>query len=221
MALKPLQATSKGGGDFEIPPEGNHGAYLVAIVDLGTQKVTFAGTAKEQHRLYLCWELTDCPMSGMKGVNHLIGREFTFSLHTKSGLADVLGKWRGKAYQDGETLDLHKLFGVPCLVQVSHLESSAGNTYAKFQGVGKVPSGMTVKPAQRHPLFWEIETGNLADLEWLPWSFSEGQRLSLADIAQKAPEWQARHGTTRHTSRAAVPAAAAAAPEEVYQEDPF
>ena len=215
MALKPMQATSKGSGDFEVPPEDNHGAFLVAIVDLGTQKVSYQGTVKELAQVYLCWELTNCPMSGMKDVNHVIGKAYTLSLHVKSGLYKMIHSWRGQPLAEGETLDLHKLFGVPCLVNVTHSPGTEGRVFAKMADVSRVPKNMKVEKAKRPTLFWEIETGDLSQLDWLPWSF--GSKIS--DLVQEAPEWKARQKNPGNGQQHA--AAAASVEEEVEQETPF
>ena len=159
---------------------------------MGTQTKSYKGEDREVHTVYLCWELTDCPMTGTKGVNHLIGKEFTFSLNVKSGLRQMIVSWRGgKDFAEDDDFDLHKLFGKPCLVNVGNTDNGEGRTFSNFKGCTPLPKGMAVKKPQRGNLFWEIEAGALEELSWLPYSY--GNKIS--DLVQTTPEWKARrHG---------------------------
>lgn len=190
MGLKSLKATSKGGEGFENPPAGNHAGYLVGVIDLGTQTKSYKGESHEAYSIYLCWELTDCPMSGTKGVNHVIGKEYTYSFHTKSSLRQMVEGWSGRTgkFNEGEEFDLRKLFGVPCLVNVSNSDGGEGRTFANLKGVTPLPKGMQAPKPQRSTLWWEIETGTLEQLDWLPWSYGN----KIADLVQASPEWKAR-----------------------------
>lgn len=223
MALKQLRATNKGGEGFEAPPAGNHAGYLVAIVDLGTQTKTFKGESREAYSVYLCWELTDCPMSGTKGVNHVIGKEFTYSFHVKSGLRQLVEKWAGgkRSFAEGEEFDLRKLFGVPCLVNVSNTApNEEGRVFAALEGVSPLPKGLAAKPSQHKALFWQIEDGDPEQLGWLPWSYGN----KVADLVQGSPEWKqrARHANGKtHPEPSASPSRQDDAEEEPNYSDPF
>jgi hypothetical protein len=187
MALTTLKAHSGGGDSFEVPPAGNHPGVLVAIVDLGTQASEFQGKERKAHEVFLCWELTNQIVAGTRDRHHLIGKRFTFGFHTKSALRQLIEKWRGLTYKDDEVFDPQKILGRTCLVNVSN-STSEDRTFAKFEGVSPLPKELPCPAAQNRPLLWEVESGALQALEWLPWSY--GQKI--ADIVASSPEWKAR-----------------------------
>ncbi len=192
---------------FEVPPAGSHGAILVAIIDLGTQREDYQGTESEKHQVYLCWELTGCPMSGTTN-NHLIGRKYTFSLQEKAALRQLIKSWRGKDLTTGEEYDILKLLGQKCLLSVSHKENGE-KVYAQLGGISMVPAGMVVQPAKRKPVARHIlETTPAPD--WLPFIYGEKIEEVLAR-AKELKELKKPHAANGATSGldafdAAIPA---------------
>jgi hypothetical protein len=186
MALGKLKPES-GGGDFVIVPSGNHPGVLVAIVDLGTQEQEYKGVKKSAQEVFLCWELPGVEVAGTKGVNHVIGKGFTYSFHEKSALRGLVEKWRSRKYKDDEEFNPGVMLGQPCLVNVSHAKNG-DKTYSNFDGVSPVIKGLTIGQPQHKPILWEIETGDLAALSWLPRSYGS----EIKDIVQLSPEWKAR-----------------------------
>lgn len=167
-----VKATS-GGGGREVPPAGSHPAVLVAIVDLGTHTETYKDqAAKSIRKVLLCWELTDEKVAGKKDENHLVCKDFSLTFGTKSGLRKIVEGWRGKAFAEGEDFDLGKLLGKECMLTISIGTSSKGNEYAKIESVSPKPKGMTVPPAQRKPLLFEVGQ-DTAQLEWIPYLYGE------------------------------------------------
>jgi hypothetical protein len=204
MAIKTLKATSAASESFDVPPAGNHPGVLVAIVDLGTQASDFQGKQRSVHEIFLCWELTDQNIPGTSGRHHLIGKRFSLTFTTRSGLRQLLEKWRGVAYKEGEEFDPQKVLGRTCLVNVSN-STVEERTYAKFEGVSPLPRGLNCPAPQNKPLYWEIESGELAALDWLPWTYGE----KITDLVAQSPEWKARVG-----AKAAAANGAAAAPDD-------
>src|SRR5579859_3411511 len=113
------QKVPDAGGDFEIPPAGNHPAVLIAMIDLGTHTEDFQGKQTEAHKVFLVWELTEEKCAGYNR-NHVIGRDYTLSLHEKAGLRKMLEGWRGRKYNTGEEINVSKVLGQPCFLNVSH-----------------------------------------------------------------------------------------------------
>ena len=187
MTLNPLKAKSGGGESFEVPPSGNHPGVLIAIIDLGTQNSEYQGVKREAHEIFMCWELTDQIVSGTKDRHHLIGKRFTYSFHSKAGLRQLIEKWRGRAYKDDDELNPIDMLGKPCLVNVSNSQKE-DRIFAKFEGVGPLPKSMTCPPAQHKVVAWEVESGDIKALEWLPWCYGS----KIADIVMDSPEWKER-----------------------------
>ncbi len=190
MGFKGKATSSSGSGDsnFEIPPDGNHPAVLVAMIDLGTQREQkFEGTGeRDVHQLYLVWELTAEKRSA-DDDNHLIGNKFNLSYHEKGSLRLLAEKLRGKTYKEEEEIDYGGMVGSKCLVTIEHKTSKKDKVYAKFAGASRPVKGMVIPPPKRTPIMWELGESDLADLpDWLPYIFGEKPR----DVIDRAAEWK-------------------------------
>jgi hypothetical protein len=170
------QTPSKGGGEYEVPPADNHLARLVAMVDLGTHTRTYGDDSKDQHMVYLCWELLGCPMSG-SSFNHVIGERYTLSLNEKAKLTPVVRTLLGRDYRDDADNELEKMLGRPCMVEVKHVPGREGRTFANVAAVSSVPSALArnVPQALRRPLLWSLgdDPAALEKADWLPWCYGE------------------------------------------------
>lgn len=195
----PFSVPATSGGDkFEIPEAGAQPAVLVGLIDLGTHMEHYTnknektGQVTEKNapvrKIVLVWELTASPMSGMKDTNHLMAKVYSATGSPKSNLRKLLESWRGKAYAEGEAIDVSKVLGTECMITVSHgTAKSSGNTYAKLENVGPVPKGFKVpkpnrKPVMVSPTFADRPRldAEIAALEtWVPYLFGEkiGEKL--------------------------------------------
>jgi hypothetical protein len=190
----PWKTKATAGAKREVPAAGAQPAVLIGLVDLGTHEETYKDEAKQSERtvevrkLCLVWELTAEKMAGMKEANHVVSKVYNMSaaghFGPKSGLRKMAEAVRGKAYQEGEDVDVSKMLGKPFLITITHGKSNAGNDYAKIDGIGPVPKGMAVPPALRTPFTWELDTGDVKDLEWLPYLFGE----KVADVVARSLE---------------------------------
>lgn len=182
------KANNTEGKKFEIPPVGNHPAILVGIYDLGTQEANYGENKKRVRQVYLIWELTTEKQDGYKDRNHVIGKPYTFSGHKKAALRQLLEKWRGREYAEGDDVDVIAALGKACLLTVTHTKSG-DNTYARVDGVGPVPKGLSVPSAQHTPFAWSLDDGMIAlnngkqeadpkfktapDFDWIPYLYGE------------------------------------------------
>lgn len=139
----------KTGEDFPICPAGTHAGRCVWIIDLGTQKTTFQGKDKLQHKVLFGFEFPDELMDD--GRPFLVSARYTVSLSEKANLRAMLETWRGAKFteEEAEGFDLFRVINQPCMVTVVHNESG-DKVYANIKGVAKPPRGMTV-PAQVNP----------------------------------------------------------------------
>lgn len=188
-----LKATSAKNGSFENPEPGNQVAVLVAIVDLGTvMKKEFQKPGeKEEHEIYLLWELTAQQMTGSTH-NHVVGRTYNFTLGEKSNLRKMLVKWRGVDFGDNEEFVIDKLLGQQCLLDVQPV---AGKSYVKLDATpaSRLPKGMTCPPAKRKPFIFELDKAKddlPTDLDWLPFIYGE----PVIDRIKRSKEWKTRGG---------------------------
>ena len=167
---------------FETPPAGSHGAVLVAIIDLGTQRESFqGGPERDQHQIYLVWELTGCKMTGSEHT-HLIGRRYTFSLAEKAALRRLVKSWRGRDVSSGEDFDVLAMLGKKCLLSISHNESG-DKVYANLEGVFAPEPGRQVPDPKRKPVARQVTSAEPVP-DWLPYIYGE----PVLEVIKRAKE---------------------------------
>jgi hypothetical protein len=112
------------------------------VVDLGVQETTFKGTAKQQHKVYLRWEVPDERISYEKDGKEVegpcsIGATYTLSLSEKAKLRALLQDWRGKLFTKEELrgFDITTVAGKPCQLMVQHSTGADSKVYANVTGV--------------------------------------------------------------------------------------
>src|SRR6185437_2141898 len=181
---------AKAGGSYELPPQGVHPGHLVAIIDLGTHDGEYQGKAKVDRKLFLAWELS--AEIKPNGEPFVIGREYTilvendgsFSIATDSNLRKMIEGWRGAKYQPDEPIDLMKLLGRPCLVNVAH-KATGEKTYANLAGITGLPKGMQAPACHLDTIAYHISMGEPPDPLWMPRSYGE----TLVDIIERSKEF--------------------------------
>ena len=139
----------------ELAPQGNHVAICYKMIELGTITDTFKGEDVTRHRVLLYWELSN-ELAMFDGVEKPISvsKEFSLSMNEKSILRKMLESWRGKAFTEKEAnaFDITRLMGVPCMVNVIHVTSAAGNQYENVSSITPLPKGMEI-PTQFNDSF--------------------------------------------------------------------
>lgn len=183
MSVFSVKAKNSSGAG-EVPPAGTHPAVCVGVIDLGTQPYEYQGQHKMVRMVYLLWEMTAEKVSGFKDRNHVIGRSYNVSFGPKSTLRQLVEKWRGKSFAEGEEFDLAKLAGQKCLLIVTHNDKG----YARVDGVSSVPKGMDVPAAQHRPVLYEVGGAEpIPEDDWIPWMFGK----TIADHVRGCEELKA------------------------------
>jgi hypothetical protein len=211
-----------GAADAYMPPPGNHVARMIAALNLGWHEEVFKDAKTQSERrswvekVLFVWQLTGAEPPGV------VFKCFTLVFSPKAGLRLLMEKLRGRAYQEGEDIDPLKMLGHPCLVSITHRTSAGGKAYAKVDGVGPVPAGLTVPPATFEPIIWELGNGPFPSAPWLP-GYLYGEKISdllvraktakpaapmVANGAPQTPASVPANGAVRQDTPAA-PAAAA------------
>lgn len=164
-------AKSRGeGGDYDLPPEGNQPARLVALVDLGTHQREYQGKREWKRKVALVWELVEAP------GRPLLIRDFTLSLHENAALREWVDAWRGKSLKEGEDLDLSTLLGSAGMVHVEHATSKKSNkTFGRIKGVGSVPTlkgkPIEIEEPEHEPVAWSLDEDDGDPPDWLPYLY--------------------------------------------------
>lgn len=149
----------KEGGQYENPPAGSHLARCIHVIDLGTQKHSYAGEEWTSRDVRITWELPTELMEGkynpeVKGKPFAVSKTFKQSLHSASSLRGFLESWRGKKFTKEELAgyDPRKLPGVPC--RITLIENG---DYINVDGIARVGNSEKC-PEQINPsIYFSLE----------------------------------------------------------------
>ena len=182
---------NKGNG-FENCPPGMHLARCYRIVDLGTQKSSYMGQPKFQHKIMIGWEVHPTDEDG-KLVKMRDGRPFavfanyTHSWSEKAKLRIHLQSWRNKPFTKEELrrFDLKNVLGAFCMLTVIEREGEDGSIHSNVNGVNPVPS--VVKNSGLPP---PINPNELFTLQNPDMALFETFSDKLKAKIMSSPEWQ-------------------------------
>ena len=139
--------------DYEGCPEGLHLAKLIWVLDLGMQNTPFG--IKPQ--VFINFEVDERQGNGK---HYTIGKFYTASLNEKSTLNKDLSSLRGKKLLPGDEVDLQKLLGMFCHINV--LNNDKGK-----------PQVTAIMPARSRTFDGEAEVLTEEDSLLLPEFFQE------------------------------------------------
>lgn len=145
--MSSLIAKSSGGSSITPLDEGVYVGICTWLIDLGEQRNQKFD--KVSHRVIFMWDIVgETVRINDKEESRTMNREYTLSLHERSGLRKDLQAWRGKAFTDEELegFDVANVLGVPCQIQVVHEERN-GSTYARIGSIMAMPKGQP-KPSK-------------------------------------------------------------------------
>lgn len=172
-----MAITAKKGEGFEreLIPAGNYVARCYKMIELGTVPTEYMGETKMLHKVRIGWELpTELKVfNPEKGEQPcVIDKEYTLSLGEKANLRKDLQSWRGKAFTEAEAeaFDITKLLGVPCMLNIIHVQGKKDTTktYQSIGSVSPMPKGLEC-PEQINPTFvFDFENFDNQKLDSLP-----------------------------------------------------
>lgn len=131
---------------------GVHLARCYKMIFLGTvqENMVINGkpTVKTLKKVRIGWEFPELlkVFKEEKGPQPLVyEQEFTLSMGDKANLRKMLESWRGRPYTDEEAVkvDITKLLGQPCMINLTHKKSQNGKIYEQLASVIPVPKQMT------------------------------------------------------------------------------
>ena len=205
------QQTNNGGGGQTVPA-GTHVARCYQIIHIGTILDTFQGEEKLVNKVRLVFELPLELADFGKGEQPFsIGRDFTLSMHEKSGLRAFVQGWLGKAFSDAEAnkFDIATLLGKEGMINVMHRTANTGRTYADIKGASPLVKGMTCPPLVNSAFLLDYDSEDF-DLrfkmlpEWLQKKVSTSAEFSkrldrAADQMNKAKAMLEKSGLVQST----------------------
>lgn len=154
-----LRTKKKSGASVPPMEAGTYPAVCVCVVDLGNQYDKF--NKKYAGKLLLTWEIPSQRVQ-VDGEDkpRWLSRDFTNSLHEKSGLHKLLVSWRGRPFTEAELtpdedgfvqFSALDMLGECCLLQVIVEERDDGTKRNKITSVIGLPAGMEA-PKPENPL---------------------------------------------------------------------
>lgn len=179
-------ASNSGTFEKELLAAGLYASRCYAMVHIGTVEEEILGEKKVLNKVRLTFELPT-ELRVFKEENGeqpmVFSREFTLSMHEKSGLRAFLKNWRGKDFTEAEaaSFDVTKLLGVPGMINIIHKDSKKGNTYAEIGSISPMPKGM-ICPDQINPT-QELSYDNFN------WDLFEKQPDFIKDKMRKSLEF--------------------------------
>jgi hypothetical protein len=154
---------------FKPAPAGNHLSICIGVIDLGTQEKVFEGKVSWKPTVKLIWEL--CDELRDDGKPFTLSRDFTLSLHERSGLRPFLVGWRGRDFTDEELqrFDVQNLLGVPCMLNVVHKPGKDKRIFANVTAANPLPKRTTAPDPISDLWYYSTDDGPPPDSlpEWL------------------------------------------------------
>ena len=187
---------SDSGGSGEVPSEGVHPAVLIGLVGLGTFTESYQNKEYTTAKVMFVFELSNEMKAD--GDPHVLGFGYNLppKLSKKSNLRKLIEQWRGKAMADTESLDMMKMLGAACQMNLAHAKSSNDKTYAKMLGVMPLPKGMAAPKPWNETFAWSRGMGDFHPPAWMPYLYGRPVEEVIADS---------------HEAKGTLPAAKAAA----------
>lgn len=150
-------AKDNGGADIPKLEGGVYTAISTAIIDLGLQ--ANEKFDKTQRKFMLIWNIQgeEIELNGEK-MPRQISKEYSFSLHEKSGLRKDLQAWRGKPFTEEELqgFNLLNILNVACQLQII-LEEKNQKQYNNIAGIMSLPKGTTLDTSTNETYHFDIE----------------------------------------------------------------
>lgn len=160
-----LKIKKKSGASVPPMEAGTYPAVCVGIVDLGEQYSE--AFKKYSDKLLIIWEIPSQTIQ-IDGEDkpRWLSKDFSSSLHEKSGLHKMLVSWRGKAFTEAELTEdengfmqfsVLDMLGIGCFLQVIVEEKDSGS-YNRITSVIALPAGMEPPQAQNQLIAFDMDT---------------------------------------------------------------
>lgn len=164
MSRIPYTPPAKGGGEYEITPEGTYSGFLSRVQYFGTHTAeNDKGQKYDQAKIALVFEIDYKPEGQEKNRLVSTGWPMTYSLSSKSNLTKLIKPWLGSKFpaeDDPNGIDWEYLMDQPVMVSISHEtrknKDGVEKTYDKISGLSKPPKGMPPLEATQDQWSWSV-----------------------------------------------------------------
>lgn len=137
-------------GGFTPAPAGNHIGVLVGVVLLGTIDTEFEGRVTRKKMLRLYFELSNTSNPEDEDKPFIVAKDYANTLGSKSNLRKLInGAWGPITDEQAEKLNLVKLLGCACMINVTVVTSQKSkNQYNDILNLSPIPDGVPM-PVQK------------------------------------------------------------------------
>lgn len=198
------KATARNSAPRELPPTGLQKARLIWIMDLGTQKSSYNGVDKLQHKIALTFEFSELfpktPFDDKKPANlqpFVLTRRLTVSTHKKSKTLPFLEGWLGRALTptEKEEFDFSTMLNKAGMVNIVHTpdEKDASIIYANISSISPMIKGSKMVGHINPLIDYSIGSPN-------QWEEFEKIYAQMQDKIKESPEWQSEAAKAKYTS---------------------
>lgn len=187
-----LKIRKKSGASLPPMDAGTYPAVCVGVVDLGEQ---YSETFKKySDKLLVIWEIPSQTIQ-IDGEDkpRWLSKDFTASLHEKSGLYQTLVSWRGRAFTEKELavdengfmqFSVLDMLGAGCFLQVI-VEDKDNGSYNRITSVIALPAGMDTPPTNTSLIAFDMDAWDDEVFSSLPgW---------IQDRIKKSTQYQKLH----------------------------
>ena len=196
------------GTNFKPCPEGNHAAQIVALVDIGSQRVERSNPKTgerfevDTRQLVIVVELGETDDAGEP---HVLCLRETLSMNSQANLYKIVCGIIGRELKPGESFELPSLLGRFVLANVVHDVTKKGKTIAKIKSLSPAPKGFAQPKWHHKPFAWRVDDLPEACPEhpWLPFIWVDNEMRSIASAASLSCEARGVPPLARNNSNGA------------------
>lgn len=202
------KATAKNSAPRELPPTGLQKARLIWIMDMGTQKSTYKGVDKLQHKIALTFEFSElfpkAPFDDQKPANQqpfVLTRRLTVSTHKKSKTVPFIEGWWGRAMTpaEKESFDFSTLINKAGMVNIVHTpdDKDPNVIYANISSISPMIKGSKMVGHINPLIDYCIGAPN-------QWEEFEKIYAAMQEKIKESPEWQSEAAKAKYTTAPAT-----------------
>jgi len=173
MGLK-ITVTESGSGQRALPEEGLTLGICYQVLYLGNHKSVWNGKESWKPKVRFTFELPNLThvFDKEKGEQpFVVSAEHNLFLNEKSNLYKFIKSWMPKTEikKDSE-IDLSKLLGKPCMINIVHNTAKNNNVYANIGSITPVMKGIEIPKLVNEAVDYDVDEHN-------------------QEVFQKLPEW--------------------------------
>ena len=174
--------------EYAIVPAGNHVARVYSIIHIGTSVKDTQYGPRTINAVRVTWELPNETKEFKDGEGERpfsISEEYNLVYGEKSKLRSIVEGMKADIMSDDGFMDIEKLMGTVCLLNIQHKTTVKGTTYANVVSAAPLPKGMNVPDPVNDPFILNYtDKWSQDDFDKLP-DFLKGKMYDTDEYKKK------------------------------------